>query len=455
MTAELPILIVDDEDSGREAMNQVLVKEGYAVQTASSAHAGLAAFAGETFAVAFLDLQLPDMDGFAVLRKMKETCPETPVVIITGYGSIESAVQAIKLGAFDYLTKPFTPQELRIMAGKAAANQSLVLENILLRRELRAHDDFDPVIGHGKAMRGVLDLVARAAQTDSTVLITGENGSGKTLVAREIHARSRRRASPFVAVDCGGLPEPAFEEDLFGFIRAGRPSAPDARHGRLELARGGTLFLDEVGRLGLRLQGELLRVFETGRAARLGGKPRRVDARFIAASGIGLAQTVNRGAFREDLYYRLNVVPIHLPPLRERKEDIPLLVDHFLKKHGARAGKDVGAVSTRAMLALTEYDWPGNIRELDSTIERAVVLARGRVVEVDDLMSRGISMGIPALAWSGGQFKSLADMEKEYIKAVFRDQGGNRGRTAAVLGIDRKTLWAKLKKYGLLGRDET
>jgi DNA-binding NtrC family response regulator len=454
MIRDLPVLIVDDETALREAMSQALDKDGYIVRFAGTGREALSVFNGETFAAVFLDLRLPDMDGFAVLRQMKDAEPETPVIIITGYGSIESAVEAVRLGAFDYLTKPFTPDELRVAAGKAAANRSLVLENILLRGEVRGGGDFDPLIGQSKAMRGVLDLVERAAQAEAAVLLTGESGTGKTLVAREIHARSRRRGGPFVPVDCGVQAEPALEEDLFGTVRGGA-AASEARPSRLELARGGTLLLDEVGRMGLRLQGEILRVIETGRSSRLGGKPRPVDVRFMAAAGAGLSPAVGQGAFREDLFYRLNVIPIRLPPLRERKEDIPRLVDHFLRVYGRRAGKAVSAVSNRALLVLTEYDWPGNIRELDSTIERAVALARGRTVEVEDLMSHGISMGIPAVAWAGGQFKTLAGLEKDYIEAVLRDQDGNRGRTAAILGIDRKTLWAKLKKYGLYGRNET
>jgi len=456
LSRTLPVLIVDDEEALRDSMSQVLAKEGFAVKGAANGRDGLAAFGGEMFGAVFLDLRLPDADGFALLRQMKETSPETPVVIITGYGSIESAVEAIKLGAFDYLTKPFTPEELRVITRKAVGNRTMVLENILLRRELRTPRDFDQIIGHGKAMRNVLEVVARAGPADSAVVITGESGTGKELVAREIHARSRRQAAPFVALDCAGLPEPLLEGELFGYAKGARPGSPETRHGRLELADGGTLFLDEVSHLSPRLQSDLVRVIETREAARLGGsRPVAVDVRIIAATSVNLAQAVNRGAFREDLFYRLSVVLIHLPPLRERKDDIPLLVEHFLTKYSRKTGKDVAAVSTRAMLVLTEYDWPGNIRELDNTIERAVVLARDRAVEVEDLMSHGISMGIPALAWAGGQFKPLEDIEKEYIKAVLRDQNGNKGRTAIILGIDRKTLWAKIKKYGLEGRETT
>jgi DNA-binding NtrC family response regulator len=255
-------------------------------------------------------------------------------------------------------------------------------------------------------------------------------------------------------VDCGALAEALLEGELFGYARGARPGAPEARLGRLELAHGGTIFLDEISHLPSRLQSDLVRVIETGEAARIGAaRPRAVDVRFIAAASVNLAQVVSHGGFLEDLFYRLSVVPIHLPPLRERKDDIPLLIEHFLRKHSRKAGKEVATISTRAMLVLTEYDWPGNIRELDNTVERAVVLARGRAIEVEDLMSHGISMGIPALAWSGGQFKPLEDLEKEYIRAVLREQNGNKGRTATILGIDRKTLWAKIKKFGLEGRE--
>jgi DNA-binding NtrC family response regulator len=453
MTPGLPVLIIDDEETLRDSMGQVLAKEGYAVRSAARGHDGLAAFGAETFGTVFLDLRLPDVDGMSVLSQMKEVSPEIPVIIITAYGSVESAVEAIKRGAFDYLTKPFSPEELRVVTQKAMATRTMILENILLRRELRITRDFDQIIGVSKAIGRVLELVAQAAPSDSAVLISGESGTGKELVAREIHARSRRQAAPFVTLDCSALAEPFLEAELFGQTKGARPGAPEARHGRLELAQGGTIFLDEIPHLSLRLQSELIRVIETREARRLGGtRPVPVDVRFIAASSVNLAQAVSQGSFREDLFYRLSVVPIHLPPLRERKEDLPLLVDYFIKKYSRKAGKEITAVSKRAMLVLTEYNWPGNIRELDNTIERAVVLARGREIEVEDLMSHGISMGIPALAWAGGQFKPLEAVEKEYIAAVLRDQKGNKGRTAAILGIDRKTLWAKMKKFSLDGR---
>jgi two-component system, NtrC family, response regulator HydG len=453
MTPGMPVLIIDDEEALRDSMGQVLAKEGYAVREAACGRDGLTAFGGETLGAVFLDLRLPDVDGLKILSQMQEASPETPVIIITGYGSIESAVEAIKRGAFDYLTKPFTPEELRVVTHKAMATRTMILENILLRRELRIARDFDRIIGVSKAIRRVLEVIAQAAPSDSAVLITGESGTGKELVAREIHARSLRQAAPFVALDCSALAEPFLEADLLGQAKGARPGSPEARHGRLELAQGGTMFLDEVSHLSPRLQSDLVRVIETREVRRLGGtRPLAVDVRLVAAASVNLVQAVSQGSFRQDLYYRLSVVPIHLPPLRERKEDIPLLVDHFINKYSRKAGKEIRAVSTRAMLVLTEYNWPGNIRELDNTIERAVVLARGREIEVEDLMSHGISMGIPALAWAGGQFKALEAVEKEYIAAVLRDQNGNKGRTAVILGIDRKTLWAKIKKFGLDGR---
>jgi DNA-binding NtrC family response regulator len=434
-------------------MSQVLTKEGYSVRSAASGRDGLILFAGETFGTVFLDLRLPDGDGLNVLSQMKESGPEIPVIIITAYGSIESAVEAIKRGAFDYLTKPFTPEELRVVTQKAIATRAMILENILLRRELRITRDFGQIIGISKAIRRVLEVVVQAAPSDSAVLITGESGTGKELVAREIHARSRRQAGPFVTLDCSALAEPFLEAELLGQMKGARPGAPEARHGRLELAEGGTIFLDEISHLSLRLQSELVRVIERREVRRLGGtRSQTVDVRLVAAASVNLAQAVSQGSFRQDLFYRLSVVPIHLPPLRERKEDIPLLVDHFINKYSRKAGKDIAAVSTRAMLALTEYNWPGNIRELENTIERAVVLARGPEIEIEDLMSHGISLGIPALAWVGGQFKPLEAIEKEYIAAVLRDQKGNKGRTATILGIDRKTLWAKIKKFTLDGR---
>jgi DNA-binding NtrC family response regulator len=448
------VLVIDDEDAMRDSMSQTLGREGHAVKAVATARAGLAHFNKETYELVFLDLRLPDGDGLALLRQMKEASPETPVIVITAFGSIEIAVEAIKLGAFEFLTKPFTPEELRVVTNKALKSRTMVLENILLRRELKAHGEFDKVVGESKPMQQVLLLVSQASRTDSPVLITGESGTGKELVAREIHQRSPRHGGPFVAVDSGSLPEPSLEDELFGHVKGALAGAQETKLGRFELAHGGTIFFDNVSQVGPALQGKLFRAIQEREVTRLGhSRPIKVDARVMASTSVNLAQAVGRGAFREDLFYRLSVVPIHLPPLRERKDDIPLLVAHFLQKYSRKAGKVVSTISRQALTALQEYDWPGNVRELENTIERAVVLCRGQEIEVADIISHGISLGVPASAWSGGKFKSLAEIEKNYITTVLRETNGNKGRTALILGIDRKTLWAKLKKYGLEGRE--
>jgi two-component system, NtrC family, response regulator HydG len=447
------VLIVDDEESMRDSMSQTLGRAGYAVTAVATGRSGLARFNKETYELVFLDLRLPDGQGLSVLRQMKEASPETPVIVITAFGSIEIAVEAIKLGAFEFLTKPFTPEELRVVTQKALKSRTMVLENILLRSELKAYGEFGKVVGQSQPMQQVLLLVSQASRTDSPVLLTGETGTGKELIAREIHQLSPRHFGPFVAVDSGSLPEPSLEDELFGHVKGAFPGAQETKHGRFELAHGGTIFFDSVSQISPALQGKLFRAIQERAVTRLGhSRPITVDARIMASARVNLAQAVSRGLFREDLFYRMSVVPIHLPPLRERIDDIPLLVEHFLQKYSRKAGRVVTTISRRALTALQEYDWPGNVRELENTIERAVVLCRGQEVDVADVISHGISLGVPPSAWSGGKFKTLAEIEKNYITAVLSETDGNKGRTAMILGIDRKTLWAKLKKYGLEGR---
>jgi len=442
------ILIIDDEESMRDSMSQVLRKEGYAVKGAVEGKEGLSLFSRETFHVVFLDLKLPGIKGMDVLSRIKETSPETPVIIITGYASIESAVEAMKRGAFDYMAKPFTPEELRVVTKRALDGRKLILENIYLRRELEAKTEFEMVIGKSKAMRDVLDIVRRVSPTESTVLITGDSGTGKELIAREIHLHSLRRQAPFVVVDCGALVETLFESELFGHVKGSFTGAHETKHGRFEVADGGTIFFDEISNIGLNIQAKLLRVIQEREITRIGSsKPIKVDVRILAATNEDLAEAVRKAKFREDLFYRLSVVPIHLPSLRERKEDIPLLVDHFLRKYNKKAKKSIEGVSLRAIEALTEYDWPGNIRELENTIERAVVLSKTNGIDMEDLMYHGISASTGLAGSVGGNYKTLEEMEKEYIKAVLQAQFGNKSRAAEVLGIDRKTLWAKIKKY--------
>jgi len=445
------ILIIDDEESIRDSMGQVLRKEGYKAKAAVEGKEGLRLFASETFHVVFLDLKLPGIKGMDILSRIKETNPETPVIIITGYASIESAVEAMKRGAFDYMAKPFTPEELRVVTGRALEGRKLLYENIYLRQELEAKVEFEMVVGKSKIMRDVLDIVHRVSPTESTVLITGESGTGKELIAREIHRHSLRRNAPFVVVDCGALVETLFESELFGHVKGSFTGAHETKHGRFEVADGGTIFFDEISNIGLNIQAKLLRVIQEREINRIGSsKPIKVDVRILAATNENLADLVRKEKFREDLFYRLSVVPIQLPPLRDRKEDIPLLVEHFLHKYNKKVKKNIATFSPRAVKALTEYDWPGNIRELENTIERAVVLSKGNGIELEDLMYHGISASPTALGPVGGKYKTLEEMEKEYIKVVLRAQLGNKTRAADVLGIDRKTLWAKIKKYKIL-----
>jgi DNA-binding NtrC family response regulator len=444
------ILIIDDEESIRDSVGQVLEKEGYAVESAVSGQEGLSLFGKKAFQVVYLDLKLPGIKGLDVLSRIKETSPETPVIIITGYASIESAVEAMKRGSFDYLTKPFTPEEVRVTTRKALESRRFFLENTSLRGELEAKAEFDLVVGRNRAMGEVLDIVRRVSPAESTVLISGESGTGKELIAREIHRHSLRLHAPFVVVDCGALVETLFESELFGHVKGSFTGAHETKHGRFEVADGGTIFFDEIGSIGLNIQAKLLRVIQEREVNRIGSsKPIKVDVRILAATNENLADGVRKGKFREDLFYRLSVVPIQLPPLRERKEDIPLLVAHFLQKYNKKAKKNISSVSPRALRALKEYDWPGNIRELENTIERAVVLSQGDGIKLEDLMYHGISAGSTALGLPGGRLKTLEDMEKEHIKAVLRAQYGNKTRTADILGIDRKTLWAKIKKFKL------
>jgi len=442
------ILVIDDEEAIRDACSQVLKKEGYSVKTAEDGVEGLRLFRTEFFHAVLLDLKLPGMDGMEILSLIKEEQPKTQVIIITGFASIDSAVEAMQRGASDYLPKPFTPEQLRLITEKALDSRKILIENIYLREELKKHIPFDMVIGKSKIMEKVLDVVKRISSSDSTVLITGESGTGKEILAREIHNHSPRREAPFVVVDCGALVETLFESELFGHVKGSFTGAYETKHGRFEVANRGTIFLDEISNISLNIQAKLLRVIQEREITRVGStKPIKVDVRILAATNEYLADLVTKEKFREDLFYRLSVVPINLPPLRERKEDIPFFIEHFVKKYSQKARKKISGVSPQAKKTLMEYDWPGNIRELENTIERAVVLSRGEKIELDDLVYHGISAGSSLLLPVGGKYKALEDIEKEYIKIILHAKHGNKSQTAKILGIDRKTLMAKIKKY--------
>ncbi|HEX9902602.1 MAG TPA: sigma-54 dependent transcriptional regulator [Acidobacteriota bacterium] len=444
------VLIIDDDPAILDSCGQVLRREGYAVQEARDGRGGLALFSAESFHLILLDLKLPGMDGLEVLRRIKDISPETAVIMITGYASIETAVEAVKLGAFDYLSKPFTPEEFRVATRRALNGRKMLIENLYLRRELESKGEFDLVVGKSRAMARVLDVVRQVSPAESTVLITGESGTGKELIAREIHRHSLRRNAAFVVVDCGALVETLFESELFGHVKGSFTGAHETKHGRFEVADGGTIFLDEISNISLNIQAKLLRVIQEREVTRIGSsRPIKVDVRILAATNEKLEDLVRKGKFREDLFYRLSVVPIHLPPLKERREDIPLLVEHFLQKYNKRAKKNVTSVTSRAIKALQDYDWPGNIRELENTVERAVVLSKTDLIELEDLVYHGISAGSQSLGPIDGRFRTLEEVEKEYIRAVLRAQYGNKSKAAEILGIDRKTLWAKIKKYSL------
>ena len=442
------ILIIDDEETIRDSCSQVLKKEGYSVKTAKNGIEGLQIFREEFFHAVLLDLKLPGIDGMEVLSRIKEKHPKTSVIIITGFASIDSAVEAMQRGASDYLPKPFSPEQLRLITKKALDSREILIENIYLKEELEKQIAFDMVIGKSKVMEKVLDIVKRISPSDSTVLITGESGTGKEILAREIHNHSPRRNAPIVVVDCGALVETLFESELFGHVKGSFTGAHETKHGRFEVANGGTIFLDEISNISLNIQAKLLRVIQEREVTRVGSnKPIKVDVRILAATNENLADLVRKEKFREDLFYRLSVVPLNLPPLRERKEDIPPLIDHFVKKYRKRTRKEIKGVSPAVKKALMEYNWPGNIRELENTIERATVLSKGERIELEDLVYHGISASSSLLLPVGGKYKPLEGIEKEYIKTVLQAQHGNKSQTAKILGIDRKTLTAKIKKY--------
>lgn len=448
MTEKANILIIDDDEAIRDSCSQVLKKEGYTAKTAKDGTEGLKLFKKEFFHTVLLDLKLPGLDGMEILSRIEEENPETPVIIITGFATIESAVEAIKRGASDYLAKPFSPEQLRVITKKALESRKIFFENIYLREELEKKSEFDMVIGKSMKMDKVLDIVRRVSSSESTVLITGESGTGKELLAREIHNHSPRKNAPFVVVDCGALVETLFESELFGHVKGSFTGAYETKHGRFEVANGGTVFLDEISSISPKIQANLLRVIQEREITRVGStKPIKVDVRILAATNENLADFVRKGKFREDLFYRLSVVPVHLPSLRERKEDIPLFVEHFLQKYNRRTRKKINSLSSEIKKALMEYEWPGNIRELENTIERAVVLSKGDEIRLEDLMYHGISSTTSLFHLAGGKYKALEEIEKEYIKTVFQAQSGNKSRTAKILGIDRKTLMAKIKKY--------
>lgn len=444
------VLIVDDEESMRLFLAGVLKGEGYETATAGDGLKAMNLLRENHFDLVLADLKMPHLGGMELLSQIKETYPEVDVVVLTAFGSIETAVEAMKKGAADFLTKPLSsPDQLRLVVKRIRERQSLVRENILMKAQV-SRDESGELIANDPLMKRVLELIRLVAPTDSTVLITGESGTGKEVVARRIHHESRRADGPFVAVNCAALPETLLESELFGHEKGAFTGALARKLGRFELAQGGTLFLDEIGEIAPPVQAKLLRVLQEREIQRLGDtRPRRVDVRIIAATNRDLQEAVGSRAFREDLYYRLNVFPIHIPPLRERPGDILPLAEHFLQKSARRAGKRLQGLSGEARSLLTRYHWPGNVREVANLMERALILCSDGWVHPEHL---GLMIG--SQQEHKGSFtveskRSLKEIEREAILRALTEHGGNRQKTAEALGISLRTLQYRLKEYGV------
>jgi DNA-binding NtrC family response regulator len=441
------ILVIDDDKAMRDACFQILSRQGYRVELAAGAKPGLSLLERQSFDAILLDLVMPDMDGLEALKKIRALDPEVEVIIITGYGTIQSAVESIKAGAFHFLSKPFVPDDLRNLVSRALEKRRLDLENLYLRQELKSKDDRNVLVYESEPMARIMDMITRVAPTDSTVLITGESGTGKGLVARQIHQLSQRARRPFITVDCGTLVETLFESELFGHVKGSFTGADANKVGKFELAQNGTLFFDEISNIGLEVQAKLLRAVEERKISKVGShRVITVDVRIIAATNKDLAKAIKDGTFREDLFYRLNVVLIQMPALRERKGDIPLLVSHFLQKYNVRLRKDIRGISPDALDLLVRHDWPGNVRELENTVERLVVLSSGPYLEPADLVFAGTILSPPAEAADGSSLKNL---ERDHIIQTLQRFDGHKSETARALGIDRKTLREKLKRYNI------
>ncbi len=440
------VLVVDDEEIVRESLSGWLREDGYAVETASDGSVAIEHIKAEPWAVLLVDLKMPGIDGLQVLEESKKVQPDAQVVIMTAYATVDTAVQAMKKGAYDYLVKPFEPEELSLMMKKLITQQNLVRENILLKKALKQQYQFQDLLSKNPKMQALFELAKVAAQSPSTILILGESGTGKELLARAVHAESPRSTNPFIALSCAAMTETLLESELFGHEKGAFTGATFRKKGKFELAHSGTLFLDEIGDISPKLQLDLLRALEMQRFYRVGGtEPIQVDARIIAATNRDLKKAVEEGSFREDLYYRLNVIAITLLPLRERKEDLPLLVEHFLSQLSIEVGKNLEKISPEATELLMAYQWPGNVRELRNVLERGAVVAKGPTIEVEDLglilpEGEGVEEGSPA---------SLREMERLHILTLLREHAWNITRTAHALEIDRVTLYHKIKKYNL------
>ncbi|MBU0986139.1 MAG: sigma-54 dependent transcriptional regulator [Proteobacteria bacterium] len=436
------ILIVDDELIMRESLAGWLERDGHLVDTAASGEEALEKIKESRFDILLVDIKMEGMSGLEVLKKVNESDSDVDVVMITAYGSISTAIEAMKNGAYDYLLKPFDPNALGVLIDKITAHQAQARENLFLKEQYKERTRFESMIGQSKPMQEVFDLIQDVAPMNSTVLITGETGSGKGLAAKAIHTNSPWCDGPFVVVNCGAIPKHLMESELFGHQKGAFTDAKETKKGRLELAHGGTLFLDEIGEISMRMQIDLLQVLEDRIFYRVGGtQPIEAYFRVIAATNRNLDEAIKARIFREDLYYRLNVISFKMPPLRDRKEDIPLLTEHFIRRFSQETNKPVDRISREAMDEMMLYEWPGNIRELENAVERAIVVGKSRSIRPEDLpiFHPEHLVCVPG--------NTLQEVEKAHITETLKENQWNIARSSKILGIDRTTLYNKIKRY--------
>ncbi|MBZ0267717.1 sigma-54 dependent transcriptional regulator [bacterium] len=455
--ADERILIVDDEAGLRKVLQILLTKEGYDVSAASAGMEALELLDRESFDAVITDIKMPGMSGIELLANIRARDPGLPVIIMTAYASLDTAIEAVNQGAFHYFVKQTSNEEIKLVVRRALEVSRLKSENRYLKHELKRTLEPRTIIGQSQALQEVFDTVRKVAKADSTVMLAGESGTGKELFARQVHNWSRRASGPFVSINCGALPESLLESELFGHVKGSFTGAHKDKEGLFIVARGGTFFLDEVGETSQAIQVKLLRILQEREIIPVGGsKPVKVDVRVVAATNADLEREVERGTFRADLFYRLNVIPVTLPPLRERREDIPLLVDHFLKHYCAESDRPLMDVTDAAMQALCDYEWPGNVRELENVIERAVILEEGKSLTTDSLPDR-VRSGAAASASASavvaaidGEFSgTLEDIEREYMTKVLDVTGWQKKKASAILGINSSTLYRKIQRYGL------
>lgn len=444
---ESRLLIVDDERIVRESLQHWFEEEGYIIETAENGMSALEKFSKNTYDLALLDMKMPGMTGLELLKKIKQIDEDCIVILITAFASVPTAIQALKDGAYDYVTKPVDPDELNNIVKNALESVKLKKENKVLKVHLESLTIPENLVGESPQMKKIIELIKTVADSDSTVMVRGESGTGKELVAKAIHQNSKRKYFPIITVNCGALSESLLESELFGHEKGAFTGAHFKRKGKFEIANGGTIFLDEIGSISQKTQVDLLRVIETKKFNRVGGNEMvESDFRLITATNEPLEKLIDESKFRKDLYYRLNVITITLPPLRERKQDIPILANFFLKKYSELMNKDLVGISGNAMDFLLGYDFPGNVRELENTIERAIVIGKGNEIVLDDLSLEGTN---DSYAFADDAAGSLEDVEKKYIIKVLGENKWNISKSAEILGVERVTLYNKISKYGL------